>query len=183
MPKLATRPLQSDVLPAPGAFTLNRNRCLAEFSVKHMVVSTARGRLEPLGGQLIVEEDPLASWVRVDLDAGSFSTGSRERDETVKGPEFLDVQDFPAIRFESVFMTETGPGRFDVAGDLYVKDLVGEVILATRLVTVSPDRIVVAASTQLSRERYGLTWMPAVEKVGIVMADTVKITLGAEFVR
>jgi polyisoprenoid-binding protein YceI len=174
--------MRTERLPDAGVYRLRTDRCLAEFSVKHMMVKTARGRFAALNGELSIDKkDPLASWVRVDLDAASFVTGLAERDETVCGPDFLDVAEFPVIRFESTFVTETAPGRFDVSGDLYIKDRVGAVDLECRMVTVGPRRVSFEGSGVISRAEFGLTWGPAIERVGAIVADTVKITVAAEF--
>lgn len=169
-------------VPEAGKYRLRTDRCLAEFSVKHMMVKTARGRFAATVGELVVDKkDPLASWVRIDLNAASFSTGTPEHDEVMCGPDFLDVANFPLIRFESTFVAELAAGRFLVSGDLYVKDLVREVELESRLVEIGNRRVAFEGSTVLSRSDFGLTWRTAIEAAGVVIADTVKVTVAAEF--
>ena len=174
--------LHTKKFPPAGRYGLVVDHCVAELSVKHMVVKTAKGRFTPLGGELHVDaDDPLTSWVRVDLDAASFWTGIAERDEVIVGPDFLDAAHFPVIRFESTFVDEAGDGRFRVVGDLFVRDLVGEVELDARLVHVGRGRVAFEATGALSRVGYGLTWSAAIERAGVVVSDTVKLHLAAEF--
>ena len=169
-------------IPEAGAYRLRTDRCLAEFSVKHMMMKTARGRFAAAEGELIVDEhDPLASWVRVDLDARSFTTGQPERDEVICGPDFLDAANFPVIRFESTFVDEVAPGRFIVTGDLYIKDLVSEIELESRLVETGNGAVSFEGAGVLSRAAFGLTWRAGIERAGVVIADTIKITVAAEF--
>jgi polyisoprenoid-binding protein YceI len=166
----------------PGVYSLRPDRCMIEFRVKHMVLATARGSLSALEGSLVVDpDDRLASRVVVHLDATSLQTGSSERDEILRGPDFLDVEHFPTVSFESFDVVEIRPGRFRVWGDLYIKDLVGEIPLQTRLVVAGPDSLTFAATTALSRRAFGLTWDTPMEKFGVIVADTVNITLAAEF--
>lgn len=172
----------SEERPRPGTYALRPDRCMIEFRVKHMVLATARGSLSALEGSLLVDsDDPLASRVVVHLDAASLKTGSAERDEILRGPAFLDAERFPSVAFESFDVVEIRPGRFRVWGDLYIKDLVGEIPLQTRLVVAGPDSLTFAATTALSRRAFGLTWDTAMEKFGVIVADTVNITLAAEF--
>ena len=172
----------SEKHPVPGHYPLRPDRCLIEFRVRHMVVATARGSLSALGGSLLVDsDDALASRVAVRLDATSLTTGSSERDEILRGPDFLDTEHFPTVAFESFDVVEIRPGRFRVWGDLYIKDLVGEIPLQTRLVAAGPNSLTFAATTALSRRAFGLTWETAMEKFGVIVADTVNITLAAEF--
>jgi len=168
--------------PGPIRYALRQETCRVEFAVKHMVLATARGYLAAIGGELVVDAfDPLDSCVRVDLDATSLDTGSAERDELLRGPDFLDVARFPVITFESTDVSEVEPTLYVVWGDLYLKDLVGELPLQTRLAAAGPDAVTFAATTVLSRRAFGLTWSNAMEKFGVTVADTVKITLAAEF--
>jgi polyisoprenoid-binding protein YceI len=174
--------LRTRVVPRPGRYRLARTHCAAEFSVRHMLMKTAHGRFSALGGELVVDgDDPLASWVRVDLDASSLRTGSAERDRVIIGPDFLDAEAHPVIRFESTWVDEIADGRFSVQGDLYVRDKVVEIELDARMVIVAPRRVSFAATGSLSRQAYGLTWNDSIETLGVVVADTVKLHLAGEF--
>jgi polyisoprenoid-binding protein YceI len=157
--------------------------CLAEFVVKHMLLSTIRGRLAAVAGEFHVDaRDPLASWVRVDLDAASISTGHPERDEALAGRGLLGADDFPLVRFESTAVEERAPGKLRVWGDLYVREVVGEVQLDARLVSLADDVVCFAARTTLSRASFGLRWSPSMEKIGVLVGDQVGITVAAQFV-
>ena len=174
--------LRTRVVPRPGVYRLVPEHCAAEFSVRHMMMKTTRGRFLADGGQLVVDsDDPLASWVRVDLDAGSFRSGSAERDAVIAGTEFLDAEHHPVIRFESTWVDEVGDGRFDVRGDLYVRDMVAQIELDARLVTVDDRRVAFAATGSLSRREFGLRWSDSIETLGLAVSDTVKLQLAAEF--
>jgi polyisoprenoid-binding protein YceI len=175
--------LKTAPIPRAGTYRLRPETCLAEFTVKHMVLSTARGRLAALSGELHLDPvEPLASWVRVDLDAGSIATGNSERDEALAGPGLLGAGEFPVIRFESTAVDEVGPSRFTVWGDLYIRDVVGEVRLDTRLVSLGDDMAYFAGRTTFSRAAFGLRWSSAMERVGVIVGDQVGITVAAQFV-
>ena len=174
--------LRTRVVPRPGVYRLVPTHCAAEFSVRHMIMKTAHGRFSALNGQLLIDgNDPLASWVRVDLDASSLHTGSAERDNAIIGAEFLDADAHPVIRFESTWIEEIADGRFRVRGDLYIRDKVDEIELDARVISVAPRRVSFAATGSLSRQAYGLTWNESIETLGLVVADTVKLHLAGEF--
>lgn len=174
--------MRTTALPPPGSYRLDPDRCVAELAVRHMAVLTARGSLTAIEGELHVDDhDPLASWVRVDFDAASLTTGNAERDAVVHGPDFLSVAEFPLLRFESTSVRETGDGHFEVEGDLYVRDVVGPVVLRARLVATTPSRIAFSAVGEMSRSAFGLTWSTGIERAGVVVSDEVKLVVGAEF--
>ena len=117
----------------------------------------------------------------IDLDADSFTTGHTGRDAIVKGPDLLDVARFPFVRFESRAVEPTGRGRWRVTGDVYIRDQVGEVVLDTRLLPAPDGRIAVVADASLRRSAFGLRWAERFERLGLFVADSVRIRLGVEF--
>jgi polyisoprenoid-binding protein YceI len=170
-------------VPAPGTYSLHPDHCSVELSVRHLVARTVRGRIAPLGGELHLDTDDLgASSLWIDLDAESLTTGHAGRDAVVKGPELLDVDRFPFLRFESRGIVDRGRGRASVAGDLYVRDQVGEVELDVRLLPSRDGRITCIASTEVHRSAIGLRWAQRFERLGLV-GDTVKVRLGVELNR
>lgn len=169
-------------IPRAGTYKLDREQSSASFSVKHMVVSTARGRLRPIEGRLTIGRDVFDSWVRVDFDATSFDTGNAERDQMVRSPELLDVSAHPIIRFESTGLEQAPKDGFVLPGDLYVKGKASEVRLQARLVT-SGDLVSFTGTTMLSRSALGLRWGPVLERVGVVVSDKVTVKVAAVFTR
>src|SRR3954465_13143749 len=102
-----------------GRYRLDVDRCIVEFSVRHMMLSTVRGRVRPQAGDLTIDPvDPQNSWVRVDLDAASLDTANGERDAALRAPALLDTDEFSVIRFESVLVSDRGDGHWIVTGDL-----------------------------------------------------------------
>ena len=155
--------------PAPGTYRLDRTRCLAQFSVRHFMVSTVRGTLQPIDGSLVLAGDGLAdSSVRVDLDASSLDTGHGRRD--------------PVVRFESRQLVGTDPARFDIVGDLYLGVRATPICLSARVVAVRDKAVSFVATGAVRRTDVDLAWRRALEGFGLVVGDTVRLTIGAEFV-
>jgi polyisoprenoid-binding protein YceI len=177
-------PIRPRSIPPPGVYRLDPETCLVELSVRHLMVLTARGRLRAIGGDCYIDPDDLtASWVRVDLDSASFDTGSVERDEVVVGPDFLAADEYPIIRFASTGVSDLGDGRYRVVGDLFLRDLVGTLELDARVVGLGGGTVTIAAEGTLSRAQLGLTWGSAIERTGLVVADSVHVAIAAELER
>src|SRR5574340_1746100 len=61
--------------------TIDTSHTLIEFSVKHMMVSTVKGRFTKFSGDVEIDEaNPANSKVDVVIDAASISTGDEKRD-------------------------------------------------------------------------------------------------------
>lgn len=167
--------------PAPGTYRLDRGHCVAQFSVRHFVVSAVRGTLQPVEGTLVVDADPDASSVRVDLDGASLDTGRPERDAVLTGPRFLDAEQYPRVCFASRRVVGADPARFDVVGDLRVGDRTAPISLKARVASVRDGAVSFAATGRVSRTDLELGWSRAAEAFGLVVGDTVRLTVGAEF--
>ena len=182
-PRLSLSPLGPSLQPAPGRYRLDASRCIAEFTVRHLLFAAARGRMRPRDGELWIDpDDPRDSWVRVDFDAATLVTHNRERDRALCGPDLLDVERYPVVRFESFDVMSVGDGTLTVAGDLYAGDACTEVTLDAQLVHLDAERVRFAATGTVSRRSLGLQW-GALEDVGVLIADAVTIIVAAEFLR
>lgn len=156
------------------------------FSVKHMMVATVKGRFADVEAEIELDEQrPEASRVRAVLGAASLTTGNPDRDAHLKSPDFLDVEQFPTLTFESTEVRRTGSDRFELAGDLTIRDVTRPVVLRGEFSgpVVSPfgdRRAGFSLSGEIDREAFGLTWNVAMETGGVLVGKTVKLTIDAE---
>ena len=153
------------------------------FSATHMMVTTVRGKFHSVGGEVALDEtDPPASRAEITIDAASISTGFAARDQHLRSPDFLDVQQFPAIRFVTTRIAALSDERFRIDGELTIRD-------ASRPVTFDADflgfytglkggrRAGFRASLEINRRDWGLAWNVALEKGGWLVGDQIGIAL------
>jgi|SRR5579859_300848 len=57
----------------------------------------------------------------IEIQADSVNTGSGLKNNKLKGKDFFDVKDFPAITFKSTKVVQTGPNTFDLEGDFTIR--------------------------------------------------------------
>ncbi|HEX9531025.1 MAG TPA: YceI family protein [Acidimicrobiales bacterium] len=178
-----THPEPAVAAPAPGRYVLDTDRTIVEVAVRHFAVAQVRGRFRALGGRLTVAKRAEDSWLRVDLDAASLATGHRERDASLQGAAMLASSEFPVIRLETAGVVARDGSTYDVVADLYIRDAVVETTARVWLVDFGDDHIRLAARLAVSRSSLGLGWSSEVERYGVLVADTVRVTVGAEFRR
>jgi polyisoprenoid-binding protein YceI len=184
----ATREFAGISIPGPGTFTLDPAHTTASFLARHLMVSKVRGALKTLAGTITIAEDPLLSSVEVTLDAASIHTGTADRDNHLRSPDFLDVANYPTITFRSVRVLPSSDNEFRLVGELTIRDVTREVTLDVEFegVVTSPygkEVIGFTASTEIDREDFGLTWNVALEGGGVMVGKKVKIEIGAEAIR
>lgn len=157
-----------------------------EFTVKHMMFAKVRGGFESLEGHLEFDPDkPSDGSVRVVIDAASINTGQDDRDEHLRSADFLDVEEYPEITFESTAVEPKDGERFAVTGDLTIHGTTREITLDAKLGGIGSDpwgneRAAFNAETRIDRRDFGLTWNQALETGGILVGEELRITIDVQ---
>lgn len=172
--------------PTGRSWALDPAHSLVEFSVRHMMITTVRGRFGQVSGTLVL--DPGHSdggSVEVELEAASIDTGSEQRDAHLRSADFLDADSHARLSFRSrrVEGAPSRPGdRFRVIGDLTIRGITREVTLDAVYEGRGTDpwgaeRVSYSAETRVDRRDFGLTWNQALETGGVLVANEVRIHL------
>jgi polyisoprenoid-binding protein YceI len=161
-----------------------------QFKVRHLMVSHVRGGFEKVSGKIAYDEaDITKSTAEISIDAASINTNVAKRDEHLRSPDFLDAAKYPAITFRSKKVEKAGEGRLKVTGDLTIKGVTKEVVLAVEGPTPPVKdpwgnaRVGGTATTKINRKDFGLTWNAALETGGVAVGDEVEITIDLEIFR
>lgn len=159
----------------------------AEFSARHMMVSTVRGGFKNVTGKLEYDPENVEdAYVEATIHVNEMaSTGVDDRDNHLKSPDFLNAEKYPTITFKSTKVEKTGDNTAKVYGDLTIRNVTRPVVLDAELlgVVTSPFGGQVAgfeATTKINREDFGLTWNMAIEGGGVLVGKEIKISLAVE---
>ena len=160
------------------------------FKVRHLMVSHARGTFEKLSGKITYDESDITrSTAEITIDAASINTRDAKRDSDLRNPDFLNVAKYPAITFRSKKVEKSGDGRLAMTGDLTIKGVTKEVVLAVEGPTkpakdpYGNERVGGSATTRINRRDFGLTWNMPLETGGVLVGDDVDITIDIEIFR
>jgi len=100
------------------------------FRVKHLGYSFIVGRFNTFSGNFSFDDkNPGASTVKVDIATASVDTNYGERDKHLKGPDLLDVEQFPTATFESTSVTANGDGKAKIAGKLTLHGVTKDIVI------------------------------------------------------
>jgi polyisoprenoid-binding protein YceI len=179
MSAIATTPV-----PAATRWTFDKVHSNVGFAVKHMVVSTFRGRFEDYDATLIANDDGslrLEGTVRAD----SISVKDDNLAAHLTAPDFFDTQQHPQIAFNSTLVRAEN-GEVIVDGDLTIK---GHTRPIEARGTITEPVEVLGGYTKLGlelnaivdRTEYGLTWNAPLPKGGFALANEVKLVVELEF--
>ena len=167
-------------------WTLDTSHSAAEFSVKHLMISTVRGRFKTFTGTGETGADGALKAVEMELDAASIDTNEAKRDAHLRSADFFDAEKFPKIFFRSSHIEQKGDS-VTLNGSLTMHGVTKPVTLKGEFSTPVTDpwgnsRAALEVSTKINRKEWGLVWNMALEAGGLMVAEDVKISVEAEAV-
>ncbi|HKG25375.1 MAG TPA: YceI family protein, partial [Thermomicrobiales bacterium] len=154
-----------------------------EFSVKHMMVSSTKGRFGGVSGTLVIDEqNPERSSAEVKIDASTVDTREERRDAHLRSADFFNVEVHPEITFKSTRVVPESGDRYKVYGDLTILGVSQPVVLDTEYhgqnkTPWGSEVVGFTATTKISRKEWGLTYNAALETGGFLVGDEIKIQL------
>src|SRR5262249_21799053 len=172
---------------AVSTWNIDPVHSVAEFKVKHMMISNVKGQFTGVQGTLSLDEaDVTNSRIQATIDAASINTREAQRDTPLKCPDFFDVEKFPTLSFKSnrVIRIEDVDGELGVAGALTIHGVTRHVVFAVEGPTAPAKdpwgnvRVGLSATTKINRKDFGLTWNAALETGGIFVRDVRTLTHG-----
>src|SRR5467141_4873155 len=180
-------------LPAPAAnsnWQIDPAHSSAQFSVRHMAISTVRGAFSKVTGSVVFDDkDVSKSTVDVTIDANSVDTRVPDRDNDLRSEKFFDVVHYPSITFKSRKVEQVAPGRLKVTGDLTIRGTTKEVVLDVEGPTApmkdpwGNTRTAANATTKVNRQDFGVKWNATMDNGGVVVGDDVSIIIDVELVK
>ena len=168
-------------------YTLDRAHTTVEFVVRHLMITKVRGRFTGLDGQIaLTPGSDLPTTITATIDAASIDTREEQRDAHLRSADFLQVEKYPHLMFESERIEGT-PEQFTVDGKLTIHGVTRDVRLSGSFEGRANDpwggvRVGYAAHGSINRKDFGLTWNTTLETGGVVVGDEVRIELNVEAV-
>jgi polyisoprenoid-binding protein YceI len=162
----------------------------AQFSVRHMMISTVRGQFGGVKGIVTYDlKNPAASSVEATIDCATVNTGTPKRDADLKTAEFFDVKHYPVMKFKSRKVAIAGPDKLRVTGDLTINAITRQIVLdidgPTAPVRDTEGRVKIGVSglAKISRKEFSILYNPIMETGGVAVSDEVTINLDIELIR
>lgn len=166
----------------------------AGFCVRHMMVTFVRGHFKDIHGTLLFDPaNPAATSVEATIEAAVIWTGEADRDAHLKSADFLDVEKYPKITFSGKQVELAGADEAVLTGELTIRGVTRAVPLRVRYLGQwqtpwwedgadkgPKTRAGFVASAQINRQDFGVSWNSTLDRGGVVVGNTVEITIDAE---
>ena len=168
-------------------WNIDAGHSAVEFGVKHLGISTTRGRFQKFSGHVETDAGGVPRQLEVTSDPASVDTNLTDRDKHLRSPDFFDVGLHPSIFYRSSAIRAVGPNTFEIDGELTLHGVTKPVRFAatTEPAMVDPwgnRRVAGRATGRLSRKDWGLTWNSVLDTGGLLVSDEVWFTLEVEIV-
>jgi polyisoprenoid-binding protein YceI len=180
----ATLALAISAAAQATTWQIDPNHTAAQFSVRHLGISTVRGAFTKASGTVIYDpSDPGKTVIDVTIDANSVDTRVQMRDNDLRSPNFFDVAKYPTLTFKSTHAEAAGSGRLKVTGDLTIHGVTKQVVLdidgPSEPMKDPRDKWHMGASagTKINRKDFGVNGNPT------AVGDDITITIDVELVR
>lgn len=151
------------------------------FKVKYMMFIHVSGRFNDF--QAVVENDDdqfETSVVSFSANVNSVDTNSFDRDDHLRSADFFDVERFPTITFKSTGIQKIDETKFEVSGDLTIRDVTKNIILEVEHSGSMKDpwgntKAGVILSGKINRKDFGLNWNTSLETGGVLVGEDIKL--------
>lgn len=168
-------------LPKTGVWAIDPAHTAVAFNVRHLMAAKVRGSFKTFSGEINISDRPETSSVSVSIDASSIDSGAADRDNHLRSPDFLDVENFPTVEFLSSQVRPVA-GGYEVDGDLTIRGTSRSVTLAMEYLGVMADpwgndKALFTAQTEIDREAFGLVWNAPLEAGGWLVGKTITIEI------
>ena len=174
--------------PATAAWKLDPTHSAVEFSARHMMFTTVKGRFSDIDGTITVDGDsPASAVVNATMKVASIDTRTEQRDAHLRSADFLDAEHFPDVTFSSTSI-RGGKDKFALTGNLTIRGTTRPVTLDVTYEGTGKDpwggeRMGFAADGKIDRREFGLTWNQVLEAGGVLVSNEIKIHIDAQLVR
>ena len=182
----ATRVVGGVDVPIVGTWKLDGSHSSLAFEARHVVITRMHGRFRRASGVFHIAERPEDSSVEVTIEAASIDTTHDKADEHLRGRDYLDVDTYPTLTFRSTSVRHVEGERWEVVGDLTIRDVARPITLDATFNGALPvaygprAKLAFTATGRLDRRDYGMTMNYPLPGGGVVVGNEVTITLDAE---
>jgi polyisoprenoid-binding protein YceI len=168
---------------------IDRAHSAAQFSVRHLMVSTVRGHFGKLTGVVRYDpKNPAGASVQAEVDVSTIDTREPKRDAHLKSPDFFDMARFPTMTFKSTKVEPAGGGVLNVTGDLTIRGVARPTVFRVEGLSEPVKdrgglRMGATATAKINRKDFGMTYNRVLEAGGLTVGDEVTITIDVELVQ
>lgn len=168
-------------------WTVDKQHSSIEFTVKHLALTSVRGRFQNFSGEGRTNKRGDIEWLRMEIEVGSISTADEQRDQHLLSPDFFDAGQYPTMIFESTEVVPVAPNRYQVTGNLQLHGTTKPLQFILNITNPVRDpwgnlRVGAEVQGMLQRKEWGLKWNQLMDFGGVMISDEVWFSVNIQTV-
>ncbi len=161
-----------------GEWVSNRDHSEILFQVPYLNVSELTGRLTDFSVKLNFDEKKNPTNIQVKIDPTSIETGNKMRDGHLKGSDFFEAHQYPAITFISQKITKLKTDTFKADGIMTIKATAKPFIIEFTVTDSQKDtwgyeNKFIKFKSKLNRKDFKINWNKTLDDQKYLVGDEV----------
>ena len=174
------------VLPFTGVYELDSTHSSVQFAVKH-IVSTFRASFGDVEGRLVAGDAGATLTATAPVESVSIVDPPEFREHVVRGDDFFQADEHPALMFRSTEIELRDDGSALVKGELVIRGVTRAIraVGSYRAPTRDPfgsERAALELRAKVDRRDWGLDWQLPLPDGGDAVGWEVELTAELELV-
>jgi polyisoprenoid-binding protein YceI len=165
-------------------WTIDNTHSEIAFKVKHMMISTVTGHFDDFQATVETDGDQFKdAKISFSAKTASINTKNKDRDAHLQSDDFFNSEKYP----DMTFVSKSFDGEH-LVGDLTIRDITKSISLTVEFNGIAVDpygqtKAGFEITGAINRKDFNLTWSAVTEAGNIVVSDTIKLVIDAQFVK
>ena len=170
----------------PAAWAFDAKHSNVAFNVNYMAISQVSGRFNAAKGSMESSKADFSdAKIQFTIDAASIDTDDAGRDKHLQSDDFFNAEKYPTITFTSTSFKPLGNNKYELTGDLTVRDVTKPIRFEVKHGGNIKDargniRAGFMARGEMNRFDYGIKWDSKTPEGGLVVDENVEIVLNIQ---
>jgi polyisoprenoid-binding protein YceI len=175
-------------LPPAGPWVIDPMHSSVVATARHLGIASIKARFPDVSGRIDIGRPAERSSVHAEIKAASIDTGIKMRDDHLRSPDFLGVDEHPLIEYRGTGITSLGGEKWQLNGELSLNGIQRPVPMELTYLGVGDDpwggvRAAFHAVTDLKQEDFAITYNQIVKAGLNAIGATLRVEIDIEAVR
>lgn len=158
-----------------------------QFAATHMGISEVNGKFKDFSGTILSDKaDFTDAEINIIIKANSIDTDNDKRDDHLKSEDFLYVENYPEIKFQSSSLEQTEGKAYKMKGELTIRGVTHKVSLDVEyygtVEAMGETRAGFKVTGTINRFDYDVDWNKTFTK-GMVVSKEIDIICNVELIK
>ena len=159
------------------------------FKVRHMMITNVSGSFEKFTVNAETDENDFSTAVvKFVAQLDTITTGSPDRDNHLKSPDFFEVEKYPELQFVSDEMRKKDDSSYELLGDLTIRGVTRPIKFDVEFGGVGKDpwgneKAGFTVVGKINRTDFNLNWNAALETGGVLVSEEVRLFADIQLVK